>query len=63
MPRVTIWCGGRPSIRLPRNTISPCRGFKSPEIVRSVVDFPAPFEPMSVTISPSSIDIVTPRRA
>ena len=30
------------------------RGGVSPEIDRSVVDLPAPFEPISVTISPSS---------
>ena len=34
-----------------------------PEIVRSVVDLPAPFEPMRVTISPSSTVSETPRRA
>jgi hypothetical protein len=31
----------------------PVRGALSAEIVRSVVDFPAPLEPISVTISPS----------
>ena len=30
------------------------RGGVRPEIERSVVDLPAPFEPISVTISPSS---------
>ena len=35
-------------------SIEPSRGGVSPEIERSVVDLPAPFEPISVTISPSS---------
>ena len=39
------------------------RGRSRPEIVRSVVDLPAPFEPISVTISPSSTSSVTPRSA
>jgi hypothetical protein len=30
----------------------PCRVFNNPEIVRSVVDLPAPFAPINVTISP-----------
>jgi hypothetical protein len=34
-------------------TIRPVRGGTMPEIERSVVDLPAPFAPMSVTISPS----------
>ena len=41
-----------PSIRLPLNVISPDLGLINPEIVRSVVDLPAPFEPIKVTISP-----------
>ena len=55
--------GRRWSIRLPRSVIVPWRGRSWPEIVRSVVDLPAPFEPMRVTISPSSTLSVTPRRA
>ena len=51
------------SIRSPRSRISPWRGLSRPEIVRRVVDLPAPFEPMRVTISPSSTVIETPRRA
>ena len=38
-------------------------GVDPDKIVRSVVDLPAPFEPMRVTISPSSTLRVTPRRA
>ena len=44
---------GMPSIRLPLNVISPDLGLINPEIVRNVVDLPAPFEPIKVTISPS----------
>ena len=47
----------------PPSVIVPSRGRSRPEIVRSVVDLPAPFDPMSVTISPSSTCRVTPRRA
>ena len=38
----------------PRKRISPVRGGVRPEIERSVVDLPAPLEPISVTHSPSS---------
>jgi hypothetical protein len=37
----------------PWKRIVPRRGRTSPLIDRSVVDFPAPFAPMSVTTSPS----------
>ena len=37
----------------PSNRIAPRRARFSPEIERSVVDLPAPLEPISVTISPS----------
>ena len=43
--------------------IDPARGGVSPEIERSVVDLPAPFEPISVTISPSSTSSETPLSA
>ena len=46
-------CGGVREISLPRKRIEPLRGGVSPEIERSVVDLPAPLEPMSVTISPA----------
>ena len=39
------------------------RGGVRPEIERSVVDLPAPFEPISVTISPSSTVSETPLSA
>jgi hypothetical protein len=34
--------------------MEPARGRSNPEIVRSVVDFPAPFAPSNATISPVS---------
>ena len=37
----------------PLNLTKPFRGRSKPETVRSVVDLPAPFAPMSETISPS----------
>ena len=39
---------------------NPRRGWFRPLIDRSVVDFPAPFAPISVTISPSRTNIETP---
>ena len=53
MPRLTIWCGGIDVTSVPWKKILPLRGWLSPLIERSVVDLPAPFAPMSVTISPS----------
>ena len=54
MPRFTISCAGTPAMSWPWKSMAPVFGFRRPEIVRSVVDLPAPFAPMSVTISPSS---------
>ena len=44
----------------PSNEIVPRRGWFSPLIERSVVDLPAPFAPISVTISPSRTSIEIP---
>ena len=63
MPSRTISCGGRCSIESPARRIDPSRGGVRPEIERSVVDFPAPLEPISVTHSPSSTFSVTPLSA
>ena len=63
MPSRTIASGPRPAIDLPSNRISPAAGFARPEIARSVVDLPAPLAPSSVTTSPSSTLIETPRSA
>jgi hypothetical protein len=48
---------------LPSNRTTPLRAGLSPEMVRSVVLLPAPLEPMSVTISPSSTVSETPLSA
>ena len=63
MPSRTISCGGRCSIASPASRIAPSRGGVSPEIERSVVDLPAPLEPISVTHSPSLTSSVTPLSA
>ena len=54
IPSRTMSCAGSVEISSPRNLIEPVRGGVSPEIERSVVDLPAPLEPISVTTSPSS---------
>jgi hypothetical protein len=55
--------GATPPISSPSKRTTPSRGGVSPEIERSVVDFPAPLEPISVTISPSSTVSDTPLSA
>ena len=60
MPSRTMSCGGVSPISCPSNLIEPSRGGVRPEIERSVVDLPAPFEPISVTISPSFTSSVMP---
>ena len=54
-PRMTVR-----EISLPSKRIEPLRGGVRPEIERSVVDLPAPLEPISVTHSPSSTVSETP---
>ena len=63
IPRWTISCGGVSPISSPSKRIEPSRGGVRPEIERSVVDLPAPFEPISVTISPSLTSSEIPLRA
>ena len=60
MPRATIFSGASLSIRSPAKRISPPEGRARPEIVRSVVLFPAPFEPMMVTMPPGGTSMLTP---
>ena len=62
-PSCTISCASAFSIDFPFSLMLPDRARSSPEMVRSVVVLPAPFEPISVTISPSSTLSETPRRA
>ena len=47
----------------PSNQIRPERGRSSPLTARSSVDLPAPFEPISVAISPARTSKSTPRSA
>ncbi len=47
----------------PSKVIRPSRAGVRPEIERRVVDLPAPLQPMSVTISPSSTVIEMPLSA
>ena len=63
MPRWTISWGGVSPISSPSKRIEPSRGGVRPEIERIVVDLPAPFEPISVTTSPSFTSSEIPLRA
>ena len=63
MPSATrSWAGVRVMSR-PSNVIWPWETGRTPEIALSVVVLPAPFAPMSVTISPSSTVNDRPLRA
>jgi hypothetical protein len=50
--RTTSW-GAALAISVSANRMEPVRGRVSAEIERSVVDLPAPLEPINVTHSPS----------
>ncbi len=63
MPRATISWGGASVMSSPPNRILPALAGVSPLIARSVVDLPAPLEPISVTTSPSCTSSETPRSA
>ena len=63
MPILTMSCGASCVMSSPWNRMKPLRGWLRPLIERSVVDFPAPFAPMSVTISPSWTSSETPLSA
>jgi len=63
IPFLTIVCGAAVVISVPSKWIEPCRGRFSPLIARRVVDLPAPFAPISVTISPVPTRRVTPLSA
>ena len=56
-------CAGLRVISSPPKRIVPALAGVRPEIERSVVDLPAPFEPISVTISPSSTSSEMPLSA
>ena len=53
MPSRTIFSAGMVVMSCPLNVIEPVRERRRPEMVRRVVDLPAPLAPISVTISPS----------
>jgi hypothetical protein len=59
-PIATILCGASLVMSFPWKRILPIRGWLRPLIDRSVVDLPAPFAPIRVTISPSRTSIVIP---
>ena len=63
IPRRAIVSHASPSIRCPRKLTVPLGGETSPEMHLSVVDFPAPLAPSSVTIEPSGTLNDTPRSA
>ena len=59
-PSSTRWCGGMAVMSLPSNTTEPDVTGRTPDTVLSVVVLPAPFAPMSVTISPSATSKLMP---
>jgi hypothetical protein len=59
----TSRCGGTPTMSSPSRRMLPPETARSPEMVLSVVDLPAPLPPMRVTISPSSTVSEMPFRA
>ena len=63
IPLLTIVCGAAVVMSPPSKRIEPCRGRLRPLIARSVVDLPAPFAPISVTISPAPTRSDTPLSA
>ena len=63
MPRRTIASQGSASIRCPRKLTVPRVADTSPEMHLSVVDFPAPLAPSSVTMEPSGTLKDTPLSA
>ena len=60
MPSLTIAAGSRPSIRWPSKVMEPLRILLRPVIARRIEDLPAPFAPMSATVSPWLSSIETP---
>src|SRR5207247_5580862 len=61
-PSVTSVSGLRPAISIERNWMLPFDGVRMPMIVLINVDLPAPFGPITVTISPLSTVPETPWR-
>ena len=63
MPCSTIRKAGTLVMFFPLKVMAPVWDFTRPVIAESVVDLPAPLEPISVTISPSLTSIWMPLRA
>ncbi len=63
IPCCTRSYGGMWVMSLPSKTTLPARTLRSPEMVFSVVDLPAPFAPIRVAILPSSTPKVMSRMA
>ena len=63
IPALMMWSIDFPSSSSPSQRMDPEEAFTSPEIVRRVVDFPAPLAPIRVTIFPSGTSREIPRRA
>src|SRR5580693_4354437 len=61
-PSATISAGRSRSMDFPLKRMAPRRGRTTPEMVRLIVDLPAPFAPSTVTISPPCTSKSTPRR-
>src|SRR5262249_10212172 len=61
-PRATIVAGDSCAIADPLNRMAPRQARLTPEIVRLIVDLPAPLGPRTVTISPECTAKSTPRR-
>src|SRR6266705_2635042 len=62
MPRATMASGAHPVMSRPSRVTEPSIGLSNPKIALMRVDFPAPFGPMTATISPESRESDTPRR-
>ena len=63
IPSLTTVLAGVRLMSRPSKTIRPEVALTRPEMVRSVVVFPAPFDPMRATISPLSTLRLIPRSA
>ncbi len=62
-PRAASNSGAMPRIGVSASRTSPCLARTTPAMASSRVDLPAPFGPMTATISPSDTSSDTPRRA
>ena len=63
MPSEVTMLGSRPTIDSPSKSMAPSVGATRPEMALKNVVLPAPFGPMTLTISPSSMWKFNPDRA